>query len=124
MKTMRDDRYQQAGPDGLTASQRDRQDREWHKRNFGMTAASMGISTGRHREHIMVNRRSLTYEERAVWGICPICREAPGVPCDKDFGIGVFNPLGMRLSQGGAHMARLEAAPTEIQEEEVNDEYK
>ncbi len=50
-------------------------------------------------------RHDLTYEERAVWGLCPICKAPNGQACDKSAAESRY------LSRGGAHLARLQWAP-------------
>lgn len=55
---------------------------------------------------------TLTYEERAVSGTCPICGAEPGQPCDFSQGV----PLGVsaEFAEAGAHTARLVNAPTQL----------
>lgn len=58
--------------------------------------------------------RALNHEERARWGECPVCRAEHGVACDYRVDI----PLdGSWEEAGGAHLARLEAAPFQVREE-------
>ena len=59
------------------------------------------------------NAREATFEERATWGTCPVCKAAPGEWCDSAVGI----PLGISPSgtlREGAHLGRLANAPTRI----------
>jgi len=60
--------------------------------------------------------RELTYEERRVWGICPVCEAKPGESCSGDVGI----PLGIAVDGGlpanGVHLARLAQAPRQVDE--------
>jgi hypothetical protein len=58
-------------------------------------------------------KRQLTYDERAVWGTCPICGAEMGQPCDGS--IGYYVGCLPNKSQGGAHMGRLQAAPFEVE---------
>lgn len=54
-------------------------------------------------------KKKLTYEERAVFGTCPICAAAEGEVCRPEAGILLDAELGP-----GAHVARLLAAPKQI----------
>ena len=58
--------------------------------------------------------RELSYEERAVWGTCPVCQADPGQECDPDQGV----PLGWTASggitDGRAHLGRLRLAPRKV----------
>ena len=62
-----------------------------------------------------VNRK-LTYEERAVWGECPVCHAKHGEKCDFSVGI----PLGVNVNgehpKDGAHFGRLMNAPYYVSE--------
>jgi hypothetical protein len=60
--------------------------------------------------------RELTYEERMVWGECPVCKAPDGQPCYAEVGLhlGVKGD-GSRLKTGeGVHMARLRNAPEKV----------
>lgn len=49
--------------------------------------------------------KELTYEERSIWGTCPVCDSEPGIPC---------SPIGAEDipdGESGAHFARLVNAP-------------
>lgn len=56
----------------------------------------------------MIELRKLTYDERAVWGVCPVCGAKPGKPCIKM--TTDWKPSKL-LQAKGAHMARLVNAP-------------
>ncbi len=56
----------------------------------------------------------LTFEERAIWGECPVCHAADGEPCNGDIGIPLGRTINGDLPKGGAHLARLQRAPTII----------
>jgi hypothetical protein len=51
---------------------------------------------------------TLTYEERAVFGECPVCHAPHGRPCDGNCHT---VPLVGEGNMLGAHLGRLEAAP-------------
>jgi hypothetical protein len=55
--------------------------------------------------------QQLTYEDRAVYGTCPVCSAQPGEPCDMSQGIPLDVPT--ELSDTGTHTARLINAPTQ-----------
>jgi hypothetical protein len=59
--------------------------------------------------------RDLTFEERATWGTCPVCRRAHGEPCDPDQGFHLGLNARGEIPKGGAHLARLTAGPRAIQ---------
>lgn len=64
----------------------------------------------------MARERELTYEERATYGVCPVCKAADGEWCDGNIGI----PLGRTVSGGlpanGVHLGRISMAPTRVRE--------
>jgi hypothetical protein len=59
--------------------------------------------------------RETTLEERATWGTCPVCKAEHGQKCNPEVGI----PLGRTVSgeppQDGAHLGRLNRAPSRVQ---------
>ena len=57
----------------------------------------------------MIYIQKLGYEERAVWGLCPVCGAAPGQPCSPIMGI----PIAPEFGAIGTHAARLFNAPKE-----------
>ena len=63
----------------------------------------------------MTETREATYQERATWGDCPVCHAGHGEWC-RATGI----PLGTNINgvapvQGdGAHLGRLQNAPTRV----------
>ena len=60
--------------------------------------------------------RETTYEERAIWGTCPVCKAASGEWCHAEIGaqLGV-RVDGKRMQTGdGAHLARLQRAPMSV----------
>ena len=64
----------------------------------------------------MTEGRETTYEERATWGECPICKAKHGEWCHADvgfqFGVKVN---GERMKTGeGAHLSRLQKAPMRV----------
>ena len=65
----------------------------------------------------MPEARETTYEERATWGICPVCGAGDGEWCHAEIGaqLGVLLD-GRRMQTGeGAHLARLQKAPMRVQ---------
>ena len=60
-----------------------------------------------------MREHELTFEERSVWGECPVCRAPDGEPCYPEIGIHLGAKAdGSSLQRGeGAHLARLNAAP-------------
>jgi hypothetical protein len=65
--------------------------------------------------------KQLTYEERAVYGTCPVCGAKKRMPCDMMQGIPLniqaysAKPAGPdEFSDVGTHVARLINAPTQI----------
>lgn len=62
--------------------------------------------------------RELSYEERATWGTCKVCRATHGQWCHAEVGaqLGV-RVDGRRMQTGeGAHLARLQNAPDRVRE--------
>ena len=53
--------------------------------------------------------KSLTIDERATWGTCPVCEAQHGEPCDMTAGIALGAPE--ELGNLGTHAARLWNAP-------------
>ena len=70
-----------------------------------MTTLTVPLKVGIH---------NLTYDERAAWGTCPVCRAEHGERCSSAFGI----PLGQSAAGGppenGVHLGRLQAAPWRV----------
>lgn len=60
--------------------------------------------------------RQLTYEERRVWGICPVCGAKPGEPCSGDVGIPLGRAVDGGLPSNGVHLARMTRAPLRVDE--------
>lgn len=58
--------------------------------------------------------REATYEERATWGECPVCHRPHGEPCDPDVGLHLGVTASGRPAEGGAHLARIQAAPRRV----------
>lgn len=64
-------------------------------------------------DNVTTEPRETTYEERAVWGVCPVCSAPAGEWCYPEVGI----QLGVRVGGGkpkqgeGAHLSRLQKAP-------------
>lgn len=58
-------------------------------------------------------RVEMTYEERATFGECPVCKAPHGEWCHPEVGIQLGHRVGGGPSrQGeGAHLGRLQAAP-------------
>jgi hypothetical protein len=56
----------------------------------------------------MIELRKLTVEERAVWGLCPVCHSGHGKPCMAMTADGKPSRL---LETKGAHLGRLVNAP-------------
>lgn len=56
--------------------------------------------------------KELTYEERATWGDCPVCKVGHGEWCNGDVGISLgLNVMG-EPPEKGVHISRLQKAPT------------
>ena len=56
----------------------------------------------------MKTERELTYEERSIWGECPVCKASHG---DKCYPTGIH--LGCNITKG-VHLGRLQKAPTKM----------
>lgn len=58
----------------------------------------------------------LTFDERARWGVCPVCHAQPGEYCYADVGVQLgIRSDGARMKDGdGAHLARLRLAPDKV----------
>lgn len=56
----------------------------------------------------------LTWNQRIVWGRCPVCSAAPGERCHANVGL----TLGVGVDGGppvdGVHLGRLNAAPARV----------
>lgn len=68
-------------------------------------------------ETIQEGVRELTFDERAVWGTCPVCKAGPGTRCD--WSVGILAALYMHQNPRGAHLGRLQAAPLRVRVEAV-----
>ena len=51
----------------------------------------------------------LTYDERATYGTCPVCKKGPSQWCDGSMGLS----FGGQMPEHGVHLGRLQAAPKE-----------
>ncbi len=60
----------------------------------------------------VAERVKLTYEERAKWGKCPVCEAEPGKYCDGEIGWSLGKNIHGETPEGGAHLGRLNAAPS------------
>ncbi len=62
------------------------------------------------------SKREATFETRARWGECPVCGAGHGDWCNAEVGIHIGRKAdGSCLKTGeGAHMARLQNAPMEV----------
>lgn len=60
--------------------------------------------------------RELTFDERARWGKCPVCKAPDGELCNSSIGFA----FGCNISGGppaqGAHLGRIQRAPHKVQE--------
>jgi len=56
--------------------------------------------------------KDLTYEERATWGECPVCKVGHGEWCNGDFGISLGLNMRGNPPEKGVHIVRLQMAPT------------
>ena len=66
--------------------------------------------------NIDINQKihELFYEERAVWGECPVCHAKPGQKCYPTcFFLGLT--VGGLPPEDGAHLGRLQRAPFKIE---------
>lgn len=62
----------------------------------------------------MSRERELTFDERAVWGECPVCHAKDGEKCDSAIGLTLgVNVNGVRPTEG-AHLARIQDAPLRV----------
>jgi hypothetical protein len=57
--------------------------------------------------------KALSWEERAIYGICPVCRSKQGEPCKQDVDGEMITLLDPKIGEG-AHIARLINAPQEL----------
>lgn len=55
--------------------------------------------------------KTLTYNERATWGTCPVCKAQHGEPCDG--AAGMF-PTTQKV-EGAVHYGRLSNAPLHVE---------
>ncbi len=60
--------------------------------------------------------RELTWNERARWGVCPICKAPAGEFCYADVGLQLGQKAdGSRMRDGdGVHLVRLHGAPVRV----------
>lgn len=58
--------------------------------------------------------RELTYDERATWGTCLVCRANDGEWCNSAMGIALGSTPTGRPPERGVHLARLNAAPQRV----------
>lgn len=65
-----------------------------------------------------MRERDLPFEDRARWGVCPVCKAPDGEYCHADVGMQLGVRVdGRRMKDGdGAHMARLQQAPRRVRE--------
>jgi len=64
----------------------------------------------------LTGEKELTFDERARWGECPICKAQPGEYCFATVGLQLGTRAdGNRMQDGdGVHMARLQKAPSKV----------
>lgn len=60
--------------------------------------------------------RELTYDQRATWGECPICKASDGQWCDSNKGIPLGFTASGELPPSGVHLGRLYRAPFRVRE--------
>lgn len=72
----------------------------------------------RQEEATMSRERELTLDDRARWGDCPVCQAKDGEYCHADVGVQMGQHVdGSRMKDGeGAHLARLQKAPSVVRE--------
>ena len=65
-----------------------------------------------------MRERELTFDERMKWGNCPVCEAADGEYCHAAVGIQLGRRVdGKTMKDGeGAHLARLNKAPSKVRE--------
>lgn len=65
-----------------------------------------------------MRERELTFDERARWGDCPVCKAPDGEPCCADVGMQLGVRVdGRRMRDGeGVHVGRLQKAPFRVRE--------
>lgn len=70
----------------------------------------------------MARERELTWEERIRWGKCFVCSAEDGEFCHSEVGLTLGQKTdGSRLKTGeGAHIGRLNNAPTRVREVPVD----
>jgi hypothetical protein len=56
----------------------------------------------------------LSYDERAVWGECPVCHARPGESCHPEVGILLGVNVDGKPPENGAHLGRLQKAPFKV----------
>ncbi len=54
--------------------------------------------------------RELSFEERILWGRCPVCGAEDGAACDASIGLNLTMTAGA-APPVGAHLGRLQNAP-------------
>jgi len=60
--------------------------------------------------------RETTFEERATWGECPVCKAPHGDWCRAEIGVQLGRRVdGRHMETGeGVHLARLQRAPMRV----------
>lgn len=59
-------------------------------------------------------RKELSYEERATWGDCPVCKATHGQKCSPDVGIPLGHTVDGSPPNDGVHLGRLQRAPKAV----------
>ena len=59
--------------------------------------------------------KELSYEERATWSTCPVCKAKHGEVCDPNFGITLGPIVHNKAVDPGVHLGRIQKAPLRVE---------
>ena len=59
-------------------------------------------------------KQELTYDDRAAWGECPVCKAPHGVSCNSEIGFPVGKNVFGESPKNGVHLGRLQNAPATV----------
>lgn len=60
--------------------------------------------------------RELSYDERATWGECPVCKAKHGEWCNGLVGVSLGRNVNGDIPEHGVHLGRLQEAPLKVAE--------
>lgn len=63
-----------------------------------------------------MRKRELSFQERATWGECPVCKAEDGEPCHPEIGFALGLNVDGSPPAYGAHLGRLQRAPLQVKE--------